>query len=52
MVDKHLSSAEWKDVLVESPTVKPKDPNEQMSHGDVPKICTVLLAYPFLAHMI
>jgi hypothetical protein len=43
---------EWKDVLVESPTVKPKDPNEQMSHGDVPKICTVLLAYPFLAHMI
>jgi len=38
---------DWK----EPPTEPAKDPHEQESHGDVPKICALLLAYPFLAFM-
>jgi len=38
---------EWREL----PAEPAKDPEEKMSHGDVPKICTLLLAYPFLALM-
>jgi len=39
---------EWKELPAEDPE---KDPHEKMSQGSVPKICSLLLAYPFLAHM-